>query len=204
MAMGTPDRAKWNKSIFPKTLLLGLAISLILCGMIGGTLAWLTDKTAPLTNTFTIGEINITLTETTGSEYKMMPGGIIDKDPTVTVLQGSEDCWLFIKIEESTNAPFGDFMTYEMADGWTKLEEAAETVYFRTASAADAAESDVSFGVLKNDQVKVNDDVTKADFDTLTPATYPTLTLTAYAVQRDDNIATAVEAWTITSAGGNS
>lgn len=195
--------AKRIQSTGIKVLLLVLAVSLVLCGIIGGTLAWLVDETESVTNTFTFGDINITLEETTGTEYKMMPGSTLDKDPTVTVLQSSEDCWLFVKIDESTDAPFGDFMTYEVADGWTKLEEATDTVYFRTVSAADVAESDVSFSVLKDNQVKVKEDVTKADFETLTQATYPTLTFTAYAVQLDDNVATAVDAWAKTSAGSN-
>ena len=75
-----------------------LMFVLVLSFTIGGTLAWLTDTTEPVTNTFTYGDINITLAETT-EVYKMVPGNSISKDPSVTVESGSEACWLFVKVE---------------------------------------------------------------------------------------------------------
>ena len=69
------------------TLLLSLALAVAIG--IGGTLAWLTDKTESKVNTFTVGNIDIDLTETT-TNYKMVPGQTIDKDPKVTVEAGSE------------------------------------------------------------------------------------------------------------------
>ena len=56
-----------------------------------------------------------------------------------------------------------------------------------------AAATEAEFAVLKNDQVKVLDSVTK-EMLTGQGFTAPTLTFTAYAVQKD-NIATAAEAW---------
>ena len=55
-----------------------LMFVLVLSFTIGGTLAWLTDTTEPVTNTFTYGDINITLAETT-EVYKMVPGNSISK-----------------------------------------------------------------------------------------------------------------------------
>ena len=81
-----------------KTLALVLALTLLVAGVVGGTLAWLTDQTAEVKNTFTVGDINIGLTETT-ADYKMIPGNTIAKDPTVTVKANSEACWLFVKVE---------------------------------------------------------------------------------------------------------
>ena len=101
-----------------KAWLSALAVVLVLCCAVGGTLAWLTQKTDAVVNTFTVGDINITLTETE-REYKMVPGNTIDKDPTVTVQAGSEACWLFVKVEKSAN--FDTFMTCAMATGWTAL-----------------------------------------------------------------------------------
>ena len=115
-----------------KTLITVLATLLICASVVGTTLAWLTDKTDAITNTFTYGDINITLTETTGTEYKMVPGQTVAKDPTITVDKDSEACWLFVKIDESTN--FDDFMTYEVADGWTALPDNAG-VYYREVTA---------------------------------------------------------------------
>lgn len=170
-----------------KKVLSIVAVVLVLCCAIGGTLAWLTDKTASVKNTFTVGDINIELTETT-TNYKMVPGNTISKDPKVTVKANSEACWLFVKVEKSAN--FDSFMTYDMADGWTELPSVTG-VYYREVAATTAA---TDFSVLKGDSVSVKDTVTKAYLNALTQNTFPTLTFTAYAVQKD-NVADAATAW---------
>lgn len=170
-----------------KKVLSIVAVVLVLCCAIGGTLAWLTDKTASVKNTFTVGDINIELTETT-TNYKMVPGNTISKDPKVTVKANSEACWLFVKVDKSAN--FDSFMTYDMADGWTELPSVTG-VYYREVAATTAA---TDFSVLKGDSVSVKDTVTKADLNALTQNTFPTLTFTAYAVQKD-NVADAATAW---------
>nr|MDY5756504.1 hypothetical protein [Eubacteriales bacterium] len=86
-----------------KGLALVLALTLLVVGVVAGTLAWLTAKSDVVTNTFTTSDINITLEETEGGtnkEFKMIPGWTIEKDPKVTVVAGSEDCYLFVKVEE--------------------------------------------------------------------------------------------------------
>ena len=189
--MGRFER-KRKKGVSGKVFALVLAAALVLGAGIGGTLAWLTDKTDSITNTFTVGDINIELTETTGGtdkQFKMVPGNQIEKDPKVTVKAGSEACWLFVKIEKSTN--FDTFLTYSVAEGWTKFDGVTDTVYYRE---VDAATADTSFSVLANNQVSVKENVTKAQMNALMPATYPTLTFTAYAVQKD-NVNTAATAW---------
>lgn len=170
-----------------KKVLSIVAVVLVLCCAIGGTLAWLTAQTNPVVNTFTVGDINIELTETT-TNYKMVPGNTIEKDPKVTVKANSEACWLFVKVEKSSN--FDSFMTYAMADGWTALPGVAG-VYYREVAATTAA---TDFSVLKDNSVLVKDSVTKADLNALTRDTFPTLTFTAYAVQKD-NVADAATAW---------
>ena len=170
-----------------KKVLSIVAVVLVLCCAIGGTLAWLTDRTNPVVNTFTVGDINIELTETT-TNYKMVPGNTITKDPKVTVKANSEACWLFVKVEKSSN--FDNFMTYEMADGWTALPDVAG-VYYRE---VDATTTATEFSVLKDSSVLVKNTVTKADLNALTQNTFPTLTFTAYAVQKD-NVADAATAW---------
>lgn len=157
---------------------------------VGGTLAWLTDKTDAVVNTFTESDVDITLAETTGPSYKMVPGDTIAKDPKATVLADSEACWLFVKVVESTDKKFDDYMTYEMAAGWTELTEGSG-IYYREVS--DTA-ADQVFNVLADNQVKVKTTVTKAMMDELTTANYPTLTFTAYAIQRA-SFETAEAAW---------
>lgn len=175
-----------------KTLTLVLSLALAVAIGIGGTLAWLTAKTEEVKNTFTVGNINITLTEEAGGntkEFKMVPGQTITKDPKVTVKAGSEACWLFVKIEESTN--LDNFISYAVADGWTALT-GVDGVYYR---AVDATTTDMVYPVLTGNQVTVENDVTKAMMDNLTADNYPTLTFTAYAIQQA-GFNDAAAAWT--------
>ena len=167
-----------------KTLALVLALTLLVAGVVGGTLAWLTDRTAEVKNTFTVGDINIDLTETT-ADYKMVPGNTIAKDPTVTVKANSEACWLFVQVTESEN--LNNFITYTIANGWTKLQDG---VYYREVPASAAGQT---FSVLAGDAVTVKSDVTRTMLETA-KTDAPTLTFQAYAIQRD-HFATADAAW---------
>lgn len=169
-----------------KTLALVLALTLLVAGVVGGTLAWLTDQTAEVKNTFTVGDINIGLTETT-ADYKMVPGNTIAKDPTVTVKANSEACWLFVKVTKSEN--LDTFITYAIAEGWTALP-GVDGVYYREVPASAA---DQTFSVLAGDAVTVKSDVTRAMLETA-KTDAPTLTFKAYAIQRD-HFATADAAW---------
>ena len=51
-----------------KKLTTVLAIVLVVALSVAGTYAYLTSKTATITNTFTVGNVKIDLTETTGTE----------------------------------------------------------------------------------------------------------------------------------------
>mgnify|MGYP000175470457 CR=1 FL=1 len=87
-----------------KALLLTLCAVLLVAATIFGTMAYLTS-TDTVTNTFTVGKVNIKLDEAQanpdgtlveGAErvkansYKLLPGHTYSKDPMVTVLSGSE------------------------------------------------------------------------------------------------------------------
>lgn len=167
-----------------------LAVTLLIGCAIGGTVAWLTANTAPVVNTFTYGDINIDLTETTGEDYKIIPGVDIAKDPKVTVKKDSEACWLFVKVEEAGTF-VANKVTYSIADGWTKGAgtNIPVNVYYRE---VNAVTTDTDFAVLKDNKVTVSDTLTKEDIKNIT--TNPTLTFTAYAVQKD-GISTAADAW---------
>lgn len=177
--MSNPKFSK-RRSSAVKPLVLVLSVILVISCVVGGTLAWLTAQTDAVVNTFTTSGIDITLVEKEGGEnheFKMIPGHTIAKDPKVTVEAGSEDCFLFVKLEESSN--FKSFMTYEVADSWTQVPN-VDGVYYREVTAINV---DQAFDVLKDNQVSVSDTVTKEDMSNLTSNTYPTLTVTAYATQ---------------------
>ena len=119
-----------------KVLLTVCCAALLVCVTIGATVAYLTDSTQEIKITFTVGNVDISLAETT-SNYKMVPSQPIDKDPTVTVEAGSEACWLFVKIEESAN--LDNYISCDVAEGWTKLNTTpADTIYYRSVDALTA------------------------------------------------------------------
>ncbi len=178
-----------RRSGMTKVLSLALALVLLVGGVVGGTIAWLTATSDVVVNEFTTSDIKVELKETT-TEYKMIPGYDIAKDPKATVVTGSEQCWLFVKVEKAND--FDTYMTYEMADGW---EEVATGVYGRKVTAENVG---TAYSVLKDDKVTVKGDVTKAMMVTAETAK-PTLTFTAYASQlmkNADTEFTAAEAWT--------
>lgn len=185
-----------KKGVSTKVFLSLLALVLVVGCAVGGTIAWLTATTEPVVNTFTYGKIKIELTETTGTEYKIIPGVNISKDPKVTVKADSEACWLFVKVAEKGTF-VTDKVTYSIANGWMPLDATNHPgVYYRE---VDAVTADTNFNVLTGDAtypngvVTVSENLTKAEVNSVA-ATQPTLTFTAYAVQKD-GINTAADAW---------
>lgn len=180
--------ANRRRSVSSRAFIALLALVLVIGCVAGGTVAWLVAKTEPVVNTFTYGNINIALAETTGTNYKVIPGTVIEKDPKVTVKAGSEACWLFVKVEESGTF-VADKVTYAIDNGWTPLE-GEKGVYYREVAAVTA---DTDFSVLEGNKITVKDTLTKGDIKDIA-ATNPTLKITAYAVQQE-NIADAATAW---------
>ena len=186
-----------------KSIAVVLALVLLVCCAVGGVLAWLTDTTDPVVNTFTVGNVDITLAESVDTDsngaasFKMVPGQTIGKDPVVTVKAKSEDCWLFVKIDESSNLK--DFISYTVANGWTKGDgtNIPSNVWYRS---VDAATADQTFPVLAGDKVTVKDGVTKTMMDNLNDNNLPTLTFTAYACQTAGFETNVEGAWVAASA----
>lgn len=178
-----------------KTLILLLALVLVIGVVVAGSVAWLTDKTAPVTNVFTDSDINITLTETTGETYKMVPGASIAKDPKVTVLKGSEACWLFVEVTENLGSwdgsgkTFKEYLSYTVDSTiWTPVAGHPGVYYRQVAASADNQE----FSVLKDNTITVSGaNVTKEMMDAIdgldvaqgATEVKPTLTFKAYAIQ---------------------
>ena len=194
---------KNRRNVSNKTVAILLALVLAIGCAVGGTLAWLISQTDSVVNTFTYGDININLAETTGADYKIIPGVNISKDPKVTVTAGSEACWLFVKVKEENWPTLADAngtkkVSYRIADGWTALTGQIG-VYYRKVDAATAKAGE-SYCILKGDTtyangvVTVSENLTKAEVNSIATATQPKLIFTAYAVQKD-GIDTAAAAW---------
>lgn len=192
-----------RRGISTKTLVALLSLVLLLGCSLGGTLAWLSDSTDPVKNTFTVGDIEINLAETT-TEYKIVPGVDIAKDPKVTVEADSEACWLFVKVDEDNWPTFTESdgttttrkVNYTIAQGWAELTgvPGVTGVYYRQVSAST---EDQTFPVLAGDTVTVSSTLTKGEVQGIgTGESAPTLTFTAYAVQQE-GVADAAAAWRI-------
>lgn len=191
-------KANRRRSVSSRTFIAMLALVLVIGCAVGGTVAWLVSSTDPVVNTFTYGDINIRLEETTGTSYKIIPGVDIGKDPKVTVKKDSEACWLFVKVEKAGTF-VANKVTYSIATGWTQGDgtNIPENVYYREVEAVTA---DTSYYVLQgsteypNGVVTVSEELTKAEVNSITAENQPKLTFTAYAVQKD-GITDVAAAW---------
>lgn len=186
-----------------KTLALLLALVLVFGAAVGGTIAYLTDTTGPIANTFTVGEVDITLTETFNTDTnsdgtndvwkaQLIPGTTYAKDPVVTVTGNSEDCWLFVKFEEK-NSPktYLDYTSNLTAEnGWTQGDgpNIPANVWYR---AVDKAATDTSFQLLAGNTVTINS--TTVTNETMAAASNAQLVYTAYACQKANM--SAIDAW---------
>lgn len=175
---------------FTKILLTALCLVLVVALSVGGTLAWLTDNTETVTNTFTVGDINITLVEheydpedtdaklndTPVDEvsYKLIPGTTYFKDPTLTLKAGSEKCYLFVKFEE-INDP-ATYLVYDSildkeGNNWTQgkgddaddADHIPTNVWYRVMEAIPADGEDAEFELLAGNEVMVKGTIVKAD-----------------------------------------
>lgn len=127
--------------------ILTLCSALLLVSLsVGMTLAYLTDTTEVVKNTFTVGNVKITLDEVKVDEYgvpakdanrvqantyKLMPGHEYTKDPTVHVQEGSEPAYvrMFVQItdikdlKKACDVAEGDhFLPEKFVTGWASDE----------------------------------------------------------------------------------
>lgn len=204
-----------------------LAVVLLIGCTAGATLAWLMDTTDPVTNTFTVGEVDIELNEhsyntdddnkvtttiSNTNEYPLIPGTSYGKDPKVTVLEDSEDCYLFIRIQEINNPALYldyeynlDLGTADPSDDWILLkgEGTADKVYYRVVPKGTGASG---WNLLKGDDTHatgvvtvkggiINADKTPGEGEVNMPDdnAQPQIIFTAYAVQSANR--TVSQAW---------
>lgn len=180
-----------------KIVSIALAAALAATAIVGSSLAYFTDKDEA-TNTFTVGNVDITLTEPkwdANINKDLIPGKTIPKDPTITVEADSETAYTFMKVEVSED--FADLMiAYATATEKTNPKDVV-AAWFTTETSPEVMEMNleeryVILGVLSPkaadesvtyfDEVKIPAEVTqemiKAD------GTYE-ITVTAYAIQAE-------------------
>ena len=189
---------KENRRRGTKIAVLVLAFILAIGCAIGGTIAWLTDTTAPVKNTFSTSNISIKLEETDAvangegtleKNYKMVPvlqdkiKKFFNKTGTSLVVQWLRLCLPMQGIEKTTN--FDTFISYAVADDWTALD-GEDGVYYRTVA---ASADDQEFYVLVDNEVTVKD----VDSATMEGAGEVYIEFTAYAIQQ--SVGEVADAW---------
>ena len=185
-----------KKNNFSKVVVLMLCLSLLVGGVIGGTIAYLMDTSEEVTNTFVAGEIGtLNLAETSENTFIVTPGVNITKDPTVSFNGNNVDAFVFVKVNQTGWDMSNDGMSYgcvktaegeylvkwEIAEGWKHLSNG---VYYREVVADETAElTDAEkYGVIKGNKITVDQSITKEHLDSF-PDTSK-LIFTAYAIQK--------------------
>lgn len=126
---------------------------LIVAASVMGTLAYLTDKTEAVTNTFTVGNVafdadsaldeadvdeygNLEYKEdgetlkdrVQANTYKLIDGHKYTKDPIVHMAEGSEDCYLFVtvdnQIKDLEDDEVDNIAAQMKAKGWVEVKDA--------------------------------------------------------------------------------
>lgn len=208
---------KKNTRKLKKAALLLCSAVLLVCISIGATVAYLTS-TDKVVNTFTVGNVTIELDEAKANpdgslvpnadrvkanSYKLLPGHTYTKDPMIHVDADSENCWLFVKVEngiaaiEDANKTIAAQMT---ANGWTLVENTTNIYKYKETVSGGAnipvfgefAISNAVIGGMKPITTDGAGDDGKLYLDEYKNAK---IVITAYAIQAD-GFSTAEAAWT--------
>ena len=204
-----------------KPLVLALCAVLLVTAVIFGTVAYLKDS-AEVVNTFTMGNVHLKLDEAvvdenggptgnrteTGNQYHLIPGKTYTKDPTVTVLKGSEKAYVRMLVTvncyDELTTIFGDpFLPQYFVEGWDNTAWRTTGVISKDENANTATYEFRYFETVKPE--KNVDLVLDPLFDTLTVPSSMTgeqlktiddleITIEAHAIQAP-GFANADEAW---------
>lgn len=191
-----------------KAILMALCAVLLVAASVMGTLAYLTS-TDTVTNTFTVGNVKITLDEKDtdndlnkadnvtvnsvirdkANAYKLLPGHEYEKDPTIHVASTSEDCYLFVKVVNGiaaieaadTDTSKTSIAAQMEAKGWDAVD-AANGIYVYADAQGKPAAVTAGASVVIFDNFTISGSV---DNDTLAAYAGKTIVIDAYAVQKD-------------------
>ena len=123
-----------------KVISLCLVVALVAIAVIGGTLAYFTDTTGPKDNVFTVGNVNIVLTETKwdaeADHDDVYPGEALAKNPVVANVSddgntiSDNPCFVRVKVTGLDCLGAENMITYEtgyekdkLGEGWVLAED---------------------------------------------------------------------------------
>jgi len=191
------------------------AIVLLLVFVVGGSVAYFTD-TESVTNTFTIGDVDITLTEPSWDETddnnndipdaaeSRTPGQVVDKDPTITNV-GTNDAFVFAKVvaactTDASPAVPKELFTYTLNSGWYLMTPSNSCNNGTVTRIYAYGTSSAMTRLAKNGTAKLFDEVvvnTAITGDEAGLTGNKTIVVTGYAIQADGINATTPNAvWT--------
>ncbi len=182
-----------------KALLLVMSALLLVVSTVFATLAYLTSTTEVVKNTFTVGNVTITLDEAkvdeygvedeeanrvTANTYKLLPGHTYVKDPVIHVKGGSEVCYLFIKVNNQISGieAAGKTVANQIeANGWTAISTVGSETIYGKATPIDAREvaEDKFTDVAVFESINIDNQAVLTDYEG------KTITVQACAIQAD-------------------
>ena len=198
-----------------KALALALCAVMLVATTVFATVAYLTSTTETVTNTFTVGNVVITLDEAdvnidgkpldangnvvedvedakrdTSNSYKLMPGHNYTKDPTVHVEANSEDCYVFVEVVNGISD-----IEVATGNGDTIAEQMAAKGWTNVSGNIFVYNKDASGKTVVTTSTEITDLVVFDDFTLKTDLEYIDLkavvdadtliTIKAYAIQAD-------------------
>ena len=217
-----------KNTLLRKALVMVCTMALVACLSVAATIAYFTDSDS-VTNTFTVGNVAITMDEKntdgkdaagvanddlvrdTANKYHLVPGVTYEKDPTIHVAENSEDCWLFVKVENGIAAieaqaeykdkndaiAQGTIAEQMAAFGWTAVA-GTENIYAYEKTVGKAVDVPVfkAFKIDGEKTVNVEDGKTKPEGkEDIADYANQTVNVTAYAIQAA-GFENSADAWT--------
>lgn len=204
-----------------KILVACLCVALAVLTIAGTTLAYLTSQDT-VVNTFTVGNVQIKLDEAKANadgtlvanadrvkanSYKLIPGHTYNKDPMVTVLEGSESSYIKMTVTFSKAAELDAIFAPNGADMTSIFNGYDSTNWIYKGNTKDATNNTRTYEFWYKATVAAPDANVALDalFDSITvPGTITntqlatianmTITVNAYAIQAD-GFATPEAAW---------
>lgn len=204
-----------------KKLMTVLALVLVIAMSVAGTYAYLTYRDT-VVNTFTVGDVKIKLDEAKANpdgslvanadrvkanSYKLLPGHTYAKDPTVTVLKGSENSYVKMTVTFTKAAELDAIFASKGADMTSIFNGYDSTNWIYKGNTENASANTRTYEFWYKDTVAALDEDVALDalFDSITVpgnitneqlATIKgmTITVNAYAIQAD-GFANAEAAW---------
>lgn len=178
----------------------GMSLALVACISVGGTLAYLSDNTGTMTNTFKFGTLEVTQKETDGTTTvndsgsltyaDLVPGDTVKKEVKISLTDHKVNAYVYVAVKNSNenlvkygNGDNENFVAGVSSD-WTKVESEEVSGYnlYVYSGETDAAKAVNSF---EDSVLFANAQVQDAGTGSATVGDDTTIQIASYAIQAD-------------------